>query len=243
MPLFIANWKMYLSYQEAISFVQDHGNQLEQLSSSSSQIIIAPSFVCLDAFKKLLTGTKIKLAAQDCAPFKSGAYTGEVDAISLAQIGCTYAIVGHSERRQHFGETNEMIAAKATQLFENNIAPIICIGESKLEYENGKTLGVLATQLAPIFPLLNSWNRPYCIAYEPMWSIGTGNVATPEQLNQIFQWLIEQVKFDPNCTLIYGGSVNEENATNFLTIPNVGGLLIGSASCNFQTMKKIVSLA
>lgn len=242
MPLFVANWKMYKTFNESIAFVQEHLAELEQLAGTKHSIAIAPSFVCLDRIGQELNKTSIKLCAQDCAPFKSGAYTGEVDAASLAQVGCTYGIVGHSERRHHFNETNDVIAQKAEQLLVNNITPILCIGETAQEFEQGKVFHILEKQLASFENLIGQTSQEYCIAYEPIWAIGSGKVPDSKHLNAVFSWLSDRNNIE-SCILLYGGSVDADNAKILLQVPHVGGLLIGGASCDFQSLKKIVSLA
>lgn len=242
MTIIVANWKMYQPYERAIAFVRDHRGQLEQLIKAPNELIIAPSFVCLDAIRQLLKESPIKICAQDCAPFASGAYTGEVDAASLAQLNCTYAIIGHSERRELCGETDEDVATKVNLLLKNNITPIMCIGETLEDYEEGRTLEVLGFQIDHAIDILKQAQKPYCIAYEPIWAIGTGKVPSKEDLENTFEWIFEYMS-DPNATLLYGGSVTEKNATQILKTPHVNGLLIGGASCDFQTLKKIVSLA
>lgn len=240
MPLFVANWKMYKTYDQAVAFAHTHCDELDLLSNSKTKIVIAPSFVCLDAVGKIFKNRSIALAAQDCAAHESGAYTGEVDAASLAQIGCAYAIIGHSERRQLCGETDELIKTKAEILLKNNITPIICIGETLEDFDKGHTLEVLEVQLANILPVLKNSKKEFCIAYEPIWAIGTGKVPALNELQKVFEWLSERIE-NANCTLLYGGSVDEKNASSLLKISHVGGLLIGGASCNFQSLKKIVS--
>jgi len=241
MPIFVANWKMYQPYDKAIAFAKEHRNELAQFTSRPNEFIIAPSFVCLAPLSKILAGTGVALCAQNCASYASGSYTGEVDATSLAQAGCRYAIVGHSERRQLFNETDDMVAAKVEILLANNITPIVCIGESLKDYEEGYTIAILRDQLESILKIAPQQSKPYCIAYEPIWAIGTGKIPDINELQNIFEWISNQIN-DPKCTLLYGGSVDETNASALLTLPHIGGLLIGRASCNFQSLKKIVSL-
>lgn len=241
MALFVANWKMYKPYEESIQFAQEYGDELSQLSTNKNKIVIAPSFLCLNPFNTLFQETRVRLCAQDLAPYSSGAYTGEVDASSLAEIGCAYAIIGHSERRKYFHETDEIIAQKTALAFANNIIPIVCIGETQEEFEEGRTIEVLAMQLERLIKILDDEQKAYCIAYEPMWAIGTGKVPNKEDLKNTFEWIFNRLRHE-HCTLLYGGSVTEKNAEMLLQIPHVGGLLIGKASCDFQSLKKIVSL-
>lgn len=241
MPLYIANWKMYKTYDETVRFAQDHFTELISLSTDQKKIVLAPSFVCLDRLSTIFKNSPIAICAQNCATEKEGSYTGEVDAASLAQVGCQYTIVGHSERRNIFHETNQMVNAKIEMLFKHSITPIICIGEDRIAYEKGQTIEILANQLESIMKITAKQSQPYCIAYEPVWAIGSGALPSKEELIHIFEWLFNFIK-DPRCTLLYGGSINDQNAGNVLQSPHLEGLLIGSASCNFQTLKKIVSL-
>lgn len=248
MATIVANWKMYQPYDKAIAFVRDHKQELEQLLHPYSTLVIAPSFVCLDPMWQMLRDSRIQLCAQDVSAYTSGAYTGEVSAASLADVGCYYAIIGHSERRRYFGETNEMISQKIQRLFENYITPIICIGESKEDYKKGITRQVLEAQLAALMPALGNQEEFFCIAYEPEWAIGTGVTPDLEELEKILSWISEFVHENEHddihvsMGLLYGGSVDETNAAGFMTVPGLGGLLIGGASRDFQTLKKIVSL-
>lgn len=244
MALFVANWKMFKTYNHSLKFATDHRDELDHLIKSSPHVIaIAPSFVCLDAFSRIFKGTTINLCAQDCSAFKAGPYTGEIDARSLAQLGCTFAIIDHSERRSLCPQTYETIAAKGASLIQSRITPIICIGETLEEFESGNTLNVLAEQLSPIVRNLSGSSNSFILAYEPIWSIGTGKTPSKEHLADVFDWL-KNVKnlYYCNAFFIYGGSINENNAGEILSIPNVDGLLIGKASRDFQTLKKIVSL-
>lgn len=241
MTLFIANWKMYKTYNETIDFAEKHRYELEELSANKTKVIIAASFICLDALGKIFNKGPIGICAQNCASEQTGAFTGEVDASSLAQIGCTYTIIGHSDRRRLFHETNEMVAAKVKILFKNQIRPIICIGETQEEFDEGRTIEVLTAQLESLIKILDAEESSYCIAYEPIWAIGTGKTPNNEELENTFEWIFNYLRHE-HCTLLYGGSVTEENAKKFLQIPRVGGLLIGKASCDFQSLKKIVSL-
>jgi len=242
MVLIVANWKMYKTYAESIQFAREHRDELDQYATSRNQLVIAPSFLAFDALNTILAGTGVGLCAQDCASYASGPYTGEVDAASLAQIGCTYAIVGHSERRQHFDETDETVAQKTELILASNMTPIICIGETQEDFDEGHTLEVLEFQLSHIMQILKNSKKMFYIAYEPIWSIGTGKIPTKEDLENTFEWLSDRID-NPKCILLYGGSVDETNAKKLLQVPRMGGFLIGKASCDFQSLKKIVSLA
>ncbi len=161
---------------------------------------------------------------------------------SLKEVGCTYCIVGHSEIRRDLQETGADIAQKVERILEQDMQPIICIGESKQEYEAQETFTVLGKQLKLILPILKQSSAPICIAYEPIWSIGTGIIPEAPYLQKVFDWLSTTTKNNPYIRLLYGGSVNDTNAAQLLTLAHVDGFLIGGASLDFQKFQKIVSL-
>ncbi len=249
--LFVANWKMNIHFSKAINFVKDNTAKLRTLGESNeNKLILCPSFIALSSMITPLSKTNVGIGAQNCSQHKQGAFTGEVSAQSLAELGCQYCIVGHSERRIYFGETNEMVAEKVARLCEHNIQPIICIGETKKEFENKQVYEVLTSQLAPILKVLKTTRHDQVkkyeqliIAYEPIWSIGTGIIPESTYLEQVFIWLGEHIKKhlpDTKLQLLYGGSVNEDNIADLKQILYINGFLIGGASTDFQKLKKIV---
>jgi len=245
--LFVGNWKMNMHFEKAINFVKDNINELTALGNNKNKsIILCPSFVALPGLIDLLQKTNVGVGAQNCSQHNKGAYTGEVSAQSLAELGCQYCIVGHSEQRKYFTETNEMVAQKVVQLCEHNIQPIICIGETKEEFESKQVYEVLTKQLTPVLKALKTFKTlPIIIAYEPVWSIGTGIIPEYSYLEQIFIWISEHIKKqlpDAKLQLLYGGSVNEHNITNLKQILYINGFLIGGASTDFQKLKKMVLL-
>ena len=242
--LFAANWKMYQSFDQALQFVKTNKDALIQLGQSN-QIAICPSFIALYPLIQELKHS-IQIGAQDCSAFESGPYTGQIPATSLKEIGCTYCIIGHSERREYNHETNQEIADKAKQLLQHELQPIICIGESIQQYENKETKAVLTAQLKPIFNVLEQSNfkKTIYIAYEPVWAIGSGRTPEKGYLEDIAGWLGEQCKTQApqlSMAIMYGGSVGPENAKSLREITGIDGFLIGSASLDFQKLKKIVS--
>ena len=242
--IFIANWKMQKTFNDSLKFITDHRQELSELSSkTNSLLILCPSFLALPYFSTTLKNSALLFGAQNCSAYDKGPYTGQIDAASLAQLSCHYCIVGHSEQRHYFHETNYGIAQKVTQLVSHNITPIVCIGETKEEYTYKKTLRTLYEQLMPVLETKNI--NKICIAYEPVWAIGTGKNATRECIEDIVQLLAEWIKpynFFKNSTLMYGGSVDENNIESIATIEQLGGVLIGSASLDFKKLKNIVSL-
>ena len=242
----VANWKMQFSCNKAIQFCNDNLSGLTHLGTEA-HIIICPSSTALYPIAQMLRSTSIDLGAQNCSCYPSGAHTGEESAQSLAEIGCSYCIIGHSERRT-MGETNTEIAAKAVRLFEQNITPIICVGETQDEHKNNQTLTLLEQQLTPIATALANYGakqKSLLIAYEPVWAIGSGTVPTGEELQVVFDWLAHYCKghfLHLECKLLYGGSVQAAMIPCIKSLPKINGLLIGGASLDFQNFKNIVSL-
>lgn len=240
--IYIANWKMNMSMHDAMAFCQNNRDALAKLTEEAT-IVLCPSFPAIIPmvieFEHADVG--IAIGAQNCSWHKSGAYTGEVSAQMLDEAGCLYCIVGHSERRTHFGETNEMVAQKVGQLLESNIEPIICIGESKTDYEQGNTFTTLEAQLGPIRTELkkHTLKTPICIAYEPVWSIGTGITPDNTYIKEVFSWIKDYLE-PINAHLIYGGSVTPQNAPILKKVAYLEGFLIGGASLDFQKFKNIV---
>ncbi len=241
--IFVANWKMMMPSRKAISFCKDNRAVLAELGLSS-QLIICPSFPVLEPLINIFEKTKISIGAQNCSRYKEGAYTGEVSSQTLVEIGCHYCIVGHSERRRYFDESSEDIVQKVEQLIACNIEPIVCIGETKQEHDNQETFRVLTQQLAPVCRVI-SQSKPVIVAYEPVWSIGTGIIPDKNYLITIFSWLfdyMQQQGMSSNIRFLYGGSVSEQNIALIKEVPFVSGFLIGSASTDFQKLEKIVLL-
>lgn len=254
---FIANWKMYRPYQETISWLNDYAQQLDKVfGNQNTKFILCPSFPALAPANQILQSTRLELGAQNCSAYTSGAYTGQVSAQSLQEVGCSYCIVGHSERRTLFNESTELIAQKASQLLTRGLIPIICIGESTKEKTadiNHLVDELIAKQLKPIIDIIGSIlkkeNNPaktkILIAYEPSWAIGTGKTPQLEKLCLIFEALARFTQTAPydsmEFKLLYGGSVSGQNSQPLTKIEHLSGLLIGKSSLDFQELKKIVS--
>jgi triosephosphate isomerase len=239
---------MYFSFQEATEWTNQYFSSLDSLSRNIiHQIILCPSFEALSSTATKLRGSHIQIGAQDCSSHQLGAYTGQISAISLAQIGCSYCIIGHSERRQLLHEEDNIIVQKAIQLISYNIIPILCVGETKEEYQSGITKSVIRRQLSPFGHLglttTKATNQPFLIAYEPIWSIGTGIIPEREYLEEILNLLQEITSSwasKSKIAFLYGGSVNENTISHLASIDLLGGFLIGKASTDFQELKKIV---
>ena len=241
---------MYFSYNEAISWVKEYKLALEAcVNESKHTIVLCPSFEVLGIIANQIDMKTelIQLGAQDCSMFAQGAYTGQVSARSLKEIGCAYCVVGHSEIRQWYSLSDQMIAKKVHQLLLQGIMPIICIGESKEHKRSGDTLIVLERQLKLTLHTIyetNSKNN-VLIAYEPIWAVGTDKTPDSDYLVMVFDHIASLLR-DANISedrvqFIYGGGVDYSIFQEFSHIPLLNGFLIGRASTNFQILKKIVS--
>jgi len=234
-PFIVANWKMNFTVPEALKFCTALTHELKAVGEV--EIAIAPPFTALYSTGVALSDTPFKLVAQNLFWEESGAYTGEVSGTFLKDIGCEYVIIGHSERRQYFGETDETVAKKIRSALRNELVPIMCIGETLAEREAGKTWAVcerqLKTGLSAIF--LKDVEQ-FVIAYEPVWAIGTGRQATPAQAEEVHAMLRTWLsKTHDGATaerirLLYGGSVKSNISRDILSQPNVDGALVGGAS-------------
>jgi triosephosphate isomerase len=244
-PIFVANWKMQLSFNQSCSFVENNLKSLEQMSLNKT-IILCPSFPALHALGMLCKQSPIKIGAQTVSRHPFGPYTGEVSAISLAQVGCTYSIIGHSDSRQYNHESNINIEHKLKELIKNSITPIICIGESQEHYEQQKTYQILEEQLLGNLEIIQKHEdsaSSFIIAYEPVWAIGSNSTPSVKNLVEIFKWLNHECskRTKTPYSLIYGGSVNKDNAADLLNINHVNGLLIGRASTEIDSFISILS--
>lgn len=246
-PLCVANWKMNLSFEKTYEFCITHADLFKDLALKQEvTLVLCPSPESLASVSTIFKDSPIKVGAQNCSQFQTGPYTGEVSAQSLAQLRCSYGIVGHSERRRLCNETNKEVALKAKNLLAESIIPIICIGELYKTDSIQEVFDFLEVQLEPVFQITALYDtQPIVIAYEPVWSIGTGTIPSEDHLIKIFSWLhkicVNQSK-TAHCSLLYGGSVNEKNINTLRKIDYLDGFLIGNASLDFQNFEKIVSL-
>ncbi len=229
------NWKMNYCVNHAESFVNEI---LAPINTNEVDVVICPNFVSLDRVSELLQGTNVKLGAQNVHTEVKGAYTGETSVNMLAAVGVEYCIVGHSERRQYFGETNEIVNKKAKMLLEKDIAPIVCVGETLEEREAEKMFDVVKTQVENSLAGIKkeSIQNKVVVAYEPIWAIGTGKTATAEQANEMCKYIRSVVKdmYDEETAqkvrIQYGGSVKPSNANEILNMSDIDGALVGGAS-------------
>ena len=247
-PIIVGNWKLNKTIGEAVTFV----NSLQPLVADAIEveIVVAPVFTGLSAVAQALAGGDIRLAAQDVFWEDSGAFTGEVSPEMLKDAGCDYVIIGHSERRQYFGETNESVNRKAKAAHAHGLIPIICAGESLEEREAGKTGSVVEDHvLNGIAGLSSNQIASTVIAYEPVWAIGTGHNATPAQAQEVHALIrsllsgIYSVDVASQVRIQYGGSVKPENATALIAQPDVDGALVGTASWEAESFAQVVKAA
>ncbi len=245
--IIIANWKMEKTHIQSIEWCYINFDSLNQLAQDTQcTIVICPTFTALAPIASLANRSHIKIGAQNCAFKESGAYTGDVSCLSLKEIGCSYCIVGHSERKFYHQETDQRIAEKVQLLLEHEIKPILCIGETKQEQINGITLAVLIKQLTAGLDLIKQKTAHLYVAYEPIWAIGSNKVPSADALDEICQELLTFQKNEyPSLTLdiLYGGSINEQTIQNVKNNSLITGYLIGKASLDFQKFKNTVLLA
>jgi triosephosphate isomerase len=234
-PYVVGNWKMFKGPAEAGSFCRALAGAVP---TSALRAAVAPPFVSLGAAFDALAGSSIGVVAQNAHWERTGAFTGEVSAEMLAEAGVRGAIVGHSERRQHFGDTDETVARRAGAVLDAGLEAIACVGELEVERDAGRTEDVLRRQVAAIADAVGAHER-LVVAYEPVWAIGTGRTATPEQAQEAHA-LVRSLLDVP---ILYGGSVKPENAAALLAGPDVDGALVGGASLEVESFAAICAAA
>ncbi len=240
--LIAGNWKMNGNLTANAKLL---GDILAGLSQPACDVAVGVPAVYLAQCQSLLAGTAIDLASQDVSSHEAGAYTGEISAAMLKDFGVRYAIVGHSERRQYHGETDELVATKAQRALASGITPIVCVGETLAEREAGKTDEVVKRQLAAVIHTNGHCISEIVVAYEPVWAIGTGKTASPEQAQQVHAVLRAQLhaatEHSARIKLLYGGSMNAANAAALLVQPDIDGGLIGGAALKAQDFLTIIA--
>jgi triosephosphate isomerase len=246
-PLIAGNWKMNLNLDESADFVKTIAGSIGNLKGVD--VLVAPPFTSLSAVKRAIGHSGIFLAGQNMHWESYGAYTGEISGAMLVEAGCTHVILGHSERRNHFKETNEMIDLKVKAALPFGLIPIICIGETLEERENGQTFDVIKKQLEG--SLKNFRGDKFIpattvLAYEPVWAIGTGRTATPEEAQEVHHFIREWIKenFDTVSAnlirILYGGSVKPDNIKDLMSRPDIDGALVGGASLTADSFIPII---
>lgn len=246
-PLIAGNWKMNLDHLGGIALIQKLCWTLNEANHDWDKVEVAvfPAFTALRSAQTLIDAEKfeVKLGAQDISPHDSGAYTGEVSGAMLKKLDAKYVLVGHSERRQYHHETDELIQAKVAAAFKNGIIPVICVGETLEELE---TQGQSAVPVRQTIAALTGHEKlaEFVIAYEPVWAIGTGKVATPTEADEVAKAIRKAVAENfgddaANCRILYGGSVKAANVAGFMQSPDVDGVLVGGASLDAEEFSGI----
>lgn len=246
-PIIAGNWKMHTTSREASALIA----QLKTLVDRQPvEVVVCPPFTALSTVAAQLAGSAIGLGAQDLFWEPQGAFTGEISASMLLDLGCRYCIIGHSERRQHFGETDERIAKKLITALRHGLAPILCVGETLAQREQGQTCDVVRRQIEQTLAACSTQDGlRIVIAYEPVWAIGTGRNATAAQAQEVQAFIRQLLKDRWNTQtadavrIQYGGSVNPANALELLQQPDVDGALVGGASLKADSFAAIVKAA
>ncbi len=248
-PMMAGNWKMNHNHLEAIQVVQKLGFRLESKDFDNVEVVVCPSFTALRSVQTTIDGDKLKigLGAQNCHWEPSGAYTGEVSPPMLAKLNVKYVIVGHSERRELFGETDEIVAKKLRAVLGAGMSPILCVGETLEEREQGVTDQKVQGQIEAAFQKLPADDAARCVvAYEPIWAIGTGHNATPEDANNTIGVIREHVRVGlgdglaDGLRILYGGSMKPGNASDLMAMPEIDGGLVGGASLDPDEFARVV---
>jgi triosephosphate isomerase (TIM) len=244
-PVMAGNWKMYKTAAETRAAIE---KLAPMVSATPNEVVICTPFVNLPAAVEAARGTRVEIGGQDVFWLKEGAYTGEVSAPMLKAIECGWVIIGHSERRQYFGETEETVAKKTVAALEAGLKPIVCVGERLEQREAGATDAVLAGQFAGgLGGLTTEQFAGIVIAYEPVWAIGTGKTATPEMAAEAHRFLRAQIRgrfgdaAAEACRILYGGSVKPDNIKALMAQPELDGALVGGASLEPGSFASIVN--
>ena len=245
LPFIAGNWKMNKTVGEAIDLVRELKTAISGLKGV--EVAVAPPFTALHAVRKELEGSSILLAAQHLYWEEKGAFTGEVSPLMLKEVGCHYVIIGHSERRQFFGETDETVNRRMKAALSQGLKIIFCIGETLKEREEGKTFSVIERQVeGGVKGLGHQDMRSMTIAYEPVWAIGTGRTATPDQAEEVHQFIRKKLEklysreISEEIRIQYGGSVTPENVKGLMSQADIDGALVGGASLKAEVFSKIV---
>lgn len=231
------NWKMHKNQAESLAFVQDFKTEIEE-AEEEREIVLCVPFTSLTAMSKSLHGSKIKLGAQNIHWEPQGAYTGEISGEMLTEIGVSYAIVGHSERRQYFGETDETVNLRLKAAQKYGLKPILCVGETKSQRDAGETENIIIAQLQQDLVGVDQSNL--VIAYEPIWAIGTGETCESEEANRVIGTIRQQLD-NKDVSIQYGGSVKPGNINEIMAQPEIDGVLVGGSSLTPSNFAQIVN--
>jgi triosephosphate isomerase len=251
-PLIAGNWKMNLNHLEAIALVQKLAFALPEKYFAKVEVVVLPPFTALRSVQALVEGDKLLVGygAQDLSPKDAGAYTGDVSGPMLAKLDCSYVVVGHSERREHHGEDDGVVASKVRAALRNGLIPILCVGEGLEVREAGGHLAHSTEQLRAALKGLSAEQvRTIVVAYEPIWAIGTGRVATPADAQEVCGALRAALsdKYGASVAddvrVLYGGSVKSSNVAELVAEPDIDGALVGGASLDADEFAKLCALA
>ncbi|MGB8992762.1 MAG: triose-phosphate isomerase [Desulfobaccales bacterium] len=244
-PLIAGNWKMHKTLAEARALARDI--RYGAPAGRRAEVALAPPYTALDAVAGELAGSDIRLAGQDAFWETQGAYTGAISPLMLKDVGCHYVIIGHSERRQHFGDTDHTVNFKVKAALAAELSVILCVGETKAERESGLTIQRVGDQLRQGLAGVMAGPKQLVIAYEPVWAIGTGLTATPGQAQEVHHFIREElsrlVGAGEPYRIQYGGSVTPDNAATLLAQPDIDGALVGGASLNPELFLPIIAAA
>jgi len=240
------NWKMHKTVGDAIALAS---GIVDSYKPERVEVVIAPPFTALYKVAEVIRGTHVRLAAQNMFHEPEGAYTGEISPIMLKDIGVEYVIIGHSERRKYFGETDTTVNLKVKSALKHNLIPIVCVGETLDEREHGITMDVVRRQILGAFTDITADAFEHIvIAYEPVWAIGTGKVATPEQAVEVHRFIREVLRNElnvkaENVSILYGGSIKPNNIESLIKEPDIDGGLVGGASLRVDQFVEIVKIS
>ncbi len=247
-PLIVGNWKLNKTIRETVSLITLLKRQLSEVQSV--EIAVCPPFTALSDASEILVDSNIRLGAQDLFWEERGAFTGEVSASLLKDVGADFVIIGHSERRQFFHETNELVNKKTKSALNAGLIPVVCVGETLEEREHGKTFKVIEQQLGGCFAHFSTDEMGKAvIAYEPVWAIGTGKVATPAQAEDVHAFIRKEIsklsgeEIARNLRILYGGSVKPDNIASLMNEVDIDGALVGGASLEADGFSQIVKNA
>lgn len=252
--LIAGNWKMNGTYSQAVNLAQQLINNSEKDWAAAADIVLCPPFTALRGVSNALAfdHSFIKVGAQNCSAHGQGAHTGEISIDMLADLDCSYCIVGHSERRQLLGESSSQVAAKVLALLKAGLTPIICVGEDHSRYEAGASVQTVVEQLSASLEGVDAdllSNTSLAVAYEPIWAIGTGTVAAPEHAQTVCAAIRSELArlFGPDtaeeCRILYGGSVRPANVRAFMSCPDINGALVGGAALDAQEFTDLINNA
>ncbi|MCX5778387.1 MAG: triose-phosphate isomerase [Elusimicrobia bacterium] len=245
-PMMAGNWKMYKTIPEALALVE--GLKKNVADVKNREVLVCPPFCAIASVVAALKGTAIKVGAQNMHAETKGAFTGEISPSMLVDAGCSHVLIGHSERRQYFGETDELVNKKMKAAFAAGLVPVVCVGEILAEREAGKTLAVITVQIKNgISGLTAEQAKTLVIAYEPVWAIGTGKTATPAQAEEVHASIraLYAGMYGNDAAqavrILYGGSVKPDNVADLMKQPNIDGGLVGGASLEIDSFTKLVA--